>query len=61
MAVPKRKLSKRRSRMRASHHGLMVRSLSTCSRCSYERPPHRVCPNCGFYDGREVVAKEEGA
>ncbi len=59
MAVPKRKLSKRRSRMRASHHALSPRGLSTCSRCNYERPPHRVCPNCGFYDGREVVAKGE--
>ena len=20
---------------------------------------HRVCPNCGYYDGKEVVAKKE--
>jgi large subunit ribosomal protein L32 len=59
MAVPKRKLSKRRSRMRASHHALTPRTLSACSRCNYTRPPHRVCPNCGYYDGREVVVKKD--
>jgi large subunit ribosomal protein L32 len=45
--------------MRASHHAIAPKSLSTCSRCSYRRPPHRVCPNCGYYDGREVVSKED--
>lgn len=59
MAVPKRKLSKRRSRMRASHHALSPRALGACSRCNYGRPPHRVCPNCGYYDGREMVVKGE--
>ena len=21
--------------------------------------PHRVCKNCGYYDGKEVIAKKE--
>ena len=59
MAVPMRKLSKRRTRMRASHHAITARNLRACARCSYMAPPHRVCPNCGHYRGREVVDKEE--
>ena len=59
MSVPQRKLSKRRTRMRASHHALRAKNLSPCQRCNHERPPHRVCPNCGHYAGREVVAKED--
>ncbi len=59
MAVPMRKLSKRRTRMRASHHALSARSLRECDRCGHMGPGHRVCANCGYYAGREVVDKEE--
>lgn len=59
MSVPDRKLSKRRSRMRAAHHAISPRSLASCAQCGYERPPHRVCPNCGHYRGREVIDKGE--
>ena len=27
-----------------------------CPQCHQPRRPHRVCPHCGFYGGREVVA-----
>ena len=47
MAVPMRKLSKRRTRMRASHHAVTAKNLRECPRCSYMGPPHRVCANCG--------------
>jgi large subunit ribosomal protein L32 len=59
MSVPDRKLSKRRSRMRASHHAISPRALAACDRCNTMRPPHRVCPKCGYYAGREVIAKED--
>lgn len=59
MSVPQRKLSKRRSRMRASHHAITPKCLTACDRCGHTRPAHRVCPNCGHYAGREVIAKEE--
>jgi large subunit ribosomal protein L32 len=59
MAVPKHKLSKRRSRMRASHHAIPGPTLAACPQCNHRRPPHRVCPNCGHYHGREVIAKED--
>ncbi len=59
MAVPMRKLSKRRTRMRASHHAIQPRSLRACPQCNHPGLPHRVCGNCGFYRGREVVNKED--
>lgn len=59
MSVPQRKLSKRRSRMRASHHAMRPQGLGACDRCGHVRPTHRVCPNCGYYAGREVIAKED--
>ena len=59
MSVPQRKLSKRRSRMRASHHALQAQGLTACDRCGHVRPSHRVCPNCGHYRGRSVVDMEE--
>lgn len=58
MAVPMRKISKRRTRMRASHHALNAKNLRPCTRCTHPGPGHRVCGNCGHYGGREVIDKE---
>jgi len=33
-------------------------TLSPCPRCRQPRIPHRVCPNCGYYHGREVLVTE---
>jgi large subunit ribosomal protein L32 len=59
MAVPKRKTSKSTKGQRNSHAALRVATTTACRRCGYQRPPHRVCPQCGHYKDREVVAKEE--
>jgi large subunit ribosomal protein L32 len=59
MAVPMRKISKRRSRMRASHHAISPRNLRECPQCATPAPGHRVCGKCGYYRGREVVSKED--
>jgi len=54
-----RKISKRRSRMRAAHHSMRAHNIQPCQRCTHMKPAHRVCPKCGYYAGREVVAKED--
>lgn len=59
MAVPKKKISKARGGARRAHLALKSPSLSTCSNCQEPRLPHRVCPKCGWYNGREVIAIEE--
>ncbi len=56
---PKRKHSKGRRDRRRAHDALEAVALVTCSNCGEVRPAHTVCPNCGFYEGREVVAVEK--
>ena len=58
MAVPKkRQSSARRDKRRAQHKAARPR-LNECPRCHSPRLPHRVCPTCGTYAGREVITFE---
>jgi large subunit ribosomal protein L32 len=58
MAVPKKRTSRtRRDKRRATHKVSAVR-LNECPRCHSPRLPHRVCPTCGTYAGREVISHE---
>lgn len=59
MPNPKRRHSKARRDKRRAHDALTAPSLSRCSNCQEPKVPHRVCPACGYYKGREVVATEE--
>ena len=56
---PKRKHSSGRRDRRRSHDALTVLNLVACSNCGEMRRPHTVCPNCGHYQGREVIAIEK--
>ena len=49
MAVPRHKTSKQKQRSRRAHSALEPAGFSVCPRCNQEKPPHRVCDNCGFY------------
>ena len=60
-AHPKKKHSKGRKGKRAAHHFMQAPSLAECPQCHSAKLPHRVCPACGFYNGRAVVAVEAGA
>ena len=55
MPLPKQRISKRRRDFRRSHHALSLPTLAPCPQCRQPRLPHRVCPNCGQYRGREVI------
>ena len=60
MAEPKRKHSKaRRDTRRNSHWKMSLPSIIKCPQCGAARLPHRMCKECGYYNGREVVAVEE--
>lgn len=56
MAVPKRKKSKSKARMRRSHDSLVGTNLVICKNCGVSIPPHTVCHSCGWYKDRVVVA-----
>lgn len=55
---PKRKHSKGRRDRRRSQDALTATPVVACANCGEKRLAHTVCPSCGFYDGREVVAKK---
>ncbi len=56
MAVPKRKVSKSRSRMReANNSKLKAPTLTECKQCKAQIPTHRVCPECGYYKGVKYI------
>jgi large subunit ribosomal protein L32 len=58
MAVPKEKTSKSNKRSRRAHLALTRPALATCSQCKRMKRPHMICPNCGYYDGREVISTD---
>ncbi|MDA9101081.1 50S ribosomal protein L32 [Omnitrophica bacterium] len=55
MAHPKRRHSNTRTRLRRSNDFLTPKSSSRCSHCGAAVLPHRVCPSCGFYRGKQVI------
>ena len=59
MAVPKRRSSKTRGRKRRTHEKAARPSLSVCPSCGEAKLPHRMCPYCGTYNGREIVTEEK--
>ena len=54
MANPKRRHSKSRTAKRRTHQNLDPVWLGVCPQCHERKPPHQVCPHCGFYRGRQV-------
>lgn len=60
MAVPKKRVSRtRRDKRRSSVWKLDAPAFSKCTQCGELKMPHRVCPLCGYYKGREVVKIED--
>lgn len=59
MAVPKRRTSRSRQGKRRSHHNIKPLQIQYCPTCEQPVLPHKVCHNCGQYQGRTVVETEE--
>ena len=55
MSVPKQRHTKtRRDRKRKRFELQPVKTIS-CPKCKKPMLPHRVCGECGYYKGKEVI------
>ncbi len=55
MGVPKRRVSHARQGERRAHLAIGVPALEECPHCHAMKQPHHVCPECGYYQGRQAV------
>ena len=58
MGVPKRKTSKCKVHARKRAHKMAIVTVKACPQCGAPHRPHRVCPSCGYYNGRQVITVE---
>ena len=59
MAVPFRRTSKTKKRMRRTHLKKEGGAISSCPKCGNPIRPHRACSACGYYKGKEVIKQQE--
>ncbi len=59
MPNPVKRHSRTRRNMRRAHDFLKAPAANTCPQCSEPKLPHRACPHCGTYKGREVISPEK--
>lgn len=55
MAVPKRRVSKMKQKMRRGANRWRAPLLKTCPECDSRVPGHIACPSCGYYRERQVI------
>ncbi len=58
MAVPKRKMSKMKKRMRKAANRYEGVQVTFCTNCQAPLKPHCACSACGFYKGKQVLTVE---
>lgn len=59
MAVPFRRTSKTAKRKRRTHFKISVPGMVVCPNCGEMKLSHRVCKECGYYNGKAVVEQKE--
>lgn len=59
MGIQKHRRSRKSGATRRAHWKLRQVTLVECPKCHSPMRPHRVCPTCGTYAGRQVIAVEE--
>lgn len=55
MGIPTQRHTKSRRNKRRMHIFLKQPILTRCPKCGKPVLPHTICPNCGYYKGREVI------
>ncbi|HAX97299.1 MAG TPA: 50S ribosomal protein L32 [Candidatus Atribacteria bacterium] len=59
MANLTNKTSRSNRDKRRTHWVVKVPNLIECSHCHALRLSHRVCPACGYYNGKQVIKFKE--
>ena len=54
MVVRMKHTKGKRNRIR-SHHALKPGRFVACGHCAKVKSPHKICENCGWYAGRQVI------
>ena len=54
-ALPKQRMSRHRQGNRRRHIFLKSPELVPCQTCRELHRAHHVCPNCGYYGGRQAI------
>lgn len=54
-ALTKRKYSHARQGERRAHLALTAVALVECPQCHKMKRPHTVCPDCGYYNGKQII------
>lgn len=55
MAVPARRTSKTKKRMRRTHLKKDMPTVMACPKCGAPIKPHRACVKCGNYKGKDAL------
>tara|TARA_A100001011_G_C13576712_1_gene542615 strand:+ start:279 stop:482 length:204 start_codon:yes stop_codon:yes gene_type:complete len=55
MAVPKKRRSKSKSRIKKAAWTITLPETRPCPNCQYVTLAHVACPACGYYKGKQVV------
>ncbi|OGY43337.1 MAG: 50S ribosomal protein L32 [Candidatus Buchananbacteria bacterium RIFCSPHIGHO2_02_FULL_38_8] len=55
MTVPPKRRPASAGKRRRSHQALAKIKTIKCPKCGKPTLPHRVCPFCGSYQGREII------
>ena len=55
MAVPKKKRSKSKTRIKKAAWQLDAPNLRPCPSCGALGHSHRACLSCGYYKGKQVI------
>ena len=55
MSVPAKRRSRAKGRRGRAHQALAKIHLVKCPKCGKPTLPHRVCPLCGTYQGKEII------
>ncbi len=53
------RVTKGHTRNRRAHHALTAPRLSVCSNCEAYHERHKICKECGFYKGKQILGSTD--